>query len=42
LDGQEALSMTTHGPAFSVDDREFYPLHEEDEVSETKTKVASE
>jgi len=28
--------MTTHAPAFPVDDREFYPLHEEDDVSETE------
>jgi hypothetical protein len=28
--------MTTQAPAFSEDDREFYPLHEEDDVPETE------
>jgi Uma2 family endonuclease len=28
--------MTTQAPPFPVDDREFYPLHEEDDVSETE------
>lgn len=29
--------MTTQAPVVSVDDREWYPLHEEDDVSETET-----
>src|SRR4051794_1420418 len=30
------LSMSTEAPAFPINDRESYPLHEDDDVSETE------